>query len=351
MPRYIVIFVLMMLGISSAFAQEILPSKWVSPNYSDHPLVGKMVNADGKQVPTRLMLFRATNTRYILLGENHDNPDHHTIQANFIRAMARGERRPTIVLEMVTRRYNEQLNTFDLTSDPKLDAFAKSLDWEKRGWNSWDIYRPIGLAAAQNNLRMAGGNLERKTTRAISKSGLGSLTEAERKSFALDTDLPTSLAESLLEELKLSHCGMMSEKALPAMVNVQRSVDGSLADAMISTGKQYGALLIAGNGHVRKDRGVPFALKTLLPGSNIITLRGNAQNQNAPLKVRVPNSHNLSVGLIEVDPERQLAAEYGLRNKAGAALYDYVIFTPKFDISDPCEAMREAFKKTKKDKR
>ena len=61
------------------------------------------------------------------------------------------------------------------------------------------------------------------------------------------------------------------------------------------------AILIAGNGHVRKDRGVP----ALLPGT-------------------------VSLGLIELKESRSDAAEYL------AAPYDYLWFTAQVPRPDPC---------------
>ena len=64
--------------------------------------------------------------------------------------------------------------------------------------------------------------------------------------------------------------------------------------------------------------------------------------------VKVLNSHNLVLGLIEVDDERPNFEDYALQSSDGTPLYDFVLFTPKFDLTDHCAALREKFRKPKK---
>ena len=247
-----------------AIADTLLPSTWQSQHFADHPLIGRIFNDNAKPVSDGELLAQARKAHFLLLGENHDNPDHHVIQSNVIATIASDENKPSVVFEMVPQRLSSEIRQYDLQTDPQLDDFAKRLEWEERGWYSWGIYRPIGLAAARNGLSMVAGNLDRKVTRNISKNGINALSEEDQTAFGLQSPLPSSLEDGLIEELKQSHCDLLPERALPSMVNVQRAKDGSMADAMIRSGQDTGAILIAGNGHVRKDRGVPLVLRKRL---------------------------------------------------------------------------------------
>ena len=335
---------LLALAASHGFAQNILPEKWQSQHFANNPLVGQIFKGDGEKTTAASLALAARLYRYVLLGEQHDNPDHHRIQANLIAAVVADKRRPSVVLEMVPRSYADKIARYNLRTDPQLKAFAKSLDWEKRGWYSWEIYKPIALAAAKSLLAMVAGNLDNDVTRAISKQGFDALTPDQRKSFGLNGSFGDPNEQSLLNELKGSHCGMMPETALPSMLNVQRAKDGSMADAMVRSGLEVGSILIAGNGHVRKDRGVPNALRTLLPG---LTERKVTET----LTIRIPNANSLSIGLIEVAKNQTTFADYGLANEAGKPLYDFVLFTPKFDITDHCAALRKKFAPKSKEKK
>ena len=99
------------------------------------------------------------------------------------------------------------------------------------------------------------------------------------------------------------------------MVLAQRARDAMLADSMVRSSRD-GAVLIAGTGHVRTDRGVPVYLRARDPGAGIAVL--------APLEVR---------------DEWSGPADYA--ETPGARLpYDWVWFTPRMDDVDPCARFR-----------
>jgi uncharacterized iron-regulated protein len=123
---------------------------------------------------------------------------------------------------------------------------------------------------------------------------------------------------ALLEELKLSHCGMLPESALAPMAEAQRFRDAHIADALLKAlGEGAKGVLLAGNGHVRKDRGVPWYLSARAPGSRVAT-----------------------VMLVEVAADNEDAASYVPRDPSGAPAVDYIVFTPRAERGDPCAAMR-----------
>ncbi|MGH6914009.1 MAG: ChaN family lipoprotein, partial [Geminicoccales bacterium] len=91
------------------------------------------------------------------------------------------------------------------------------------------------------------------------------------------------------------------------MMRVQRARDAMMADRLAATSGKAGGVLIAGNGHVRKDRGVPWYLARLRP-----------------------DARSVSIGLLEVQDD--------VLEPPPDLPYDYVWFTPRIDDSgDPCE--------------
>lgn len=315
---------------TAALTQSIPKLQWQSKHGAESPLVGRIFSGSGSPSSWADLLSQAAGKHYVLLGENHDNPDHHRIQANILQGLIDANRLPALVWEMVPQRLSDQVNVYDLIEDPQLDDYARRLEWEERGWYSWDIYRPIALVAAKARLTMAAGNLDRKVTRALSKNGIEVLTPEQQADFALRHSLTVEAQEQLYADLRESHCGLMPERALPAMANVQRARDGAMANALIQSGDSgpdvdAGAVLIAGNGHIRKDRAVPFVLGYTLPDTPSV----------------------IAIGLVEVAPELSDFADYELAAN-GTQLYDFVIFTPQYDNSDHCAALREQFKQMKK---
>jgi hypothetical protein len=88
-------------------------------------------------------------------------------------------------------------------------------------------------------------------------------------------------------------------------------------------------VLIAGNGHVRADRGVPLALA------------GAAANM-ASIDARTPRSavRLLTVALVEVRREWRAPAAYAAAFSASALPFDYVWFTPRASDVDHCAELR-----------
>lgn len=335
-----------MMVASLAVAQTITPVQldWQAKLNGDHPLVGRIYNAKGVEVPLEAIYRRAVLTRYVLIGEQHDNPDHHILQARLLEALAKTRPNLPVVLEMVPQRLANALNLFDLNSDPQLDAYAKRLEWEERGWYTFDVYRPMVMAAIKNSLPLFPGNLDRATTRALSQEGLDVLSAEQQIAYGLDKPLDEDTTKAWNAVLATSHCGMMPATALPAMLRVQRARDGFMASQLIKLGRRAGSVLIAGNGHVRRDRGVPSVLSALQPGTEERTIAKTADGRD--IIVRVPIAHSLSIGMVEVDSDRKAWSDYALGAKdGGQPVYDYTIFTPGFDATDHCAAMRDAMKK------
>ena len=98
--------------------------------------------------------------------------------------------------------------------------------------------------------------------------------------------------------------------------HVQVARDATLADGLLAAAERAPdgrGVLVAGSGHVRRDRGVPFQLARRGVTAGIVTL--------APVEVVAG----------ETRPEA-----YGAPLGAKAPPFDYVWFTPRAKRGDPC---------------
>ena len=94
------------LPISHATAKD----GWTSQRFQDHPLVGTIWNSDSEAVTISELEKALANARFVLLGEIHDNPDHHRLQAQLIDGLVRKGRRPAIVFEMIPANLQPELD-------------------------------------------------------------------------------------------------------------------------------------------------------------------------------------------------------------------------------------------------
>ncbi|HEX2017941.1 MAG TPA: ChaN family lipoprotein [Aurantimonas sp.] len=292
--------------------------RWTSRHFADNPLVGGVFRGDGLPSSATALLQEAGSARYVLLGEIHDNPDHHRLQADIVADLARAGTAPSVVFEMIPDRFAPVLESFGASGAEDLDALADGLEWAERGWPDFSIYRPIFETVVENGLSMAAGNLDEAVVGAISRSGIDALAAEDVERLGLNAPLPAAQSEEMAEAIREAHCGLMPERAIAPMGLVQRAGDGAMADALIDAAKQSGsAVLIAGAGHVRNDRAVP-----------------------AIIAEREPRSKSVSVQMVEVTEAAESQADYGLVQDAPAP-YDFTIFTPRANVTDHCAELRE----------
>ncbi|WP_088347570.1 MULTISPECIES: ChaN family lipoprotein [Rhodomicrobium] len=289
---------------------------WLSPNYRDHPLAGTVWTADFKPVTAQQLETAAAQANFVLLGEIHNNADHHRLQAQMIEALVRAGRRPAVVFEMIPASLQAGLDRHLQSSPADAAGLGKFLNWEERGWPDWAIYQPVAEAALAAKLPLRGGALDRDTSRAIGKS------DPSQAKLILDLGLdqpvrPEAVA-GLAREIEDGHCNMLPKSAVKPMIMVQRAVDAQLAKILLGATPKDGAVLIAGSGHARKDWAVPTFIKQKLPDASVI-----------------------SIAFFEVDPERPAAADYVDPIAGLGAPYDFIYFTPKADLVDRCAEMAE----------
>jgi uncharacterized iron-regulated protein len=245
---------------------------------------------------------------FVLLGELHDHPEQHRVRLQWLRLLAESQ---SIALV---------LEHFDSDQQPGIDAarrgpendeplperahrLAKAGRFSFEGWD-WALISPVVEFALQRGIALYAANLNARETFAIARGQPHALSGAIPRQWGAQ-------AESIMSELiREGHCNLLPDPMIPAMVRAQRARDARMAQVMLDARAATGAkpVLLAGNGHVRRDVGVPLHLRSEAPGSKIF-----------------------SVGLLEL----------GTEDPAGA--FDARWITARHDRPDPCEALRQRF--------
>ncbi|MBI4248901.1 MAG: ChaN family lipoprotein [Elusimicrobia bacterium] len=266
----------------------------------DGPLDGRILDtASGRFIKESELIARLLDARFALLGEIHDNAFHHRLQAALVKNLA--ARRPSVGFEMLPSDVAPLVSREALGRPVTIEDVA--LAWQRGGWSLWDIYRPVAEEAVAAELPILAANLSKADKEKLKKEGWSALDPRMVRRFNLDQPLPPDLYDTLRREIIESHCGYNpGEEVVAKMIMVQRAWDATMATRMAS-----GGVLIAGNGHVRFDRGVPAYLSVLAPGETA-----------------------LSVGFVEVGPAEGDPAAYG------SMPYHFLWFTPRVDRKDPC---------------
>lgn len=293
--------------------------KWQGTVGRDHPLTGQIWDvAAGRFIDHTTLAARLARNRFVLLGEKHDSPDHHRLQAQLLRALIAAGRHPAVGFEMFD---TDQQGAIDRHLDAaRTDAagLADAVNWDRSGWPDWSLYQPIVEVALDARLPIVATNL---SPRMVSREGASSVEAGLRARLGIDRPLARDTHEAMAAEIRDSHCGYASDALIESMITVQRARDAQMAERLAAAGKERGAVLIAGVGHVRTDWGVPVYLETRLPGSTVT-----------------------SVALLEVESGETEPAAYASQFGDGPLPFDYVWFTPRVDDVDPCEKFRMQLK-------
>jgi uncharacterized iron-regulated protein len=292
---------------------------WESRLDIDHPLVGVVWDVAAKRpVTERELSARVQSSTIVLVGEAHDNPDHHRLQARLLGAFAARQEAPAVVFEMLDRERQPAVDA-SLSAQPgDVDALAKAVDWASSGWPAWSIYRPVFEAAVVAHASLLAAGLDRADAMHVAHDGVAAFDPSLNDAFGLSIPLPADVQANVRDEMREAHCGLLPEGMLDAMALVQRVRDALLAERLHEgTTKGHGAMLIAGVGHVRRDWGVPAQL------------------------AHAYGATSLAIGLLEVRDKVTSPDAYAEDFRVRALPFDFVWFTPRANDVDHCAELKE----------
>ncbi|MCU1718764.1 ChaN family lipoprotein [Pseudomonas sp. 5P_3.1_Bac2] len=218
--------------------------------------VGQIIELrTGQVLSPQQLVERLASAPRVLVGERHDNPDHHALQLWLLRALAAQREQGSVLLEMLTPDQQAKVDAAHREvqdGQPPADML-NALAWQP-GW-PWSLYGPLVQYLLRQPYPLLAANLERREVMQI-----------YRQPPALQGRQSTASAvrEALAEQIRSSHCDRLPASQLPAMLAVQQQRDRRMAQALLAAPQP--SLLLAGAFHVRRDLGVPLHLADLQAG-------------------------------------------------------------------------------------
>lgn len=224
-----------------------------------------LATAAGGTEMTVEMLDHLPPAQVVILGEVHDNPTHHANQARALAALAPR----AVVFEMLDIEQSLRI-TEALTRDP--DGLARVLEWEKSGWPDFAMYAP--LFQTRPMPRFYGGAVREVDLARARKDGPAAAFGRHAARFGLDRPLPPAAQSAREAEMQAAHCNMLPPEALPRFVAAQRLRDAALAFTVLIALEETGGpvAVITGNGHARRDSGIPAVLAVADPSVSVLTI-------------------------------------------------------------------------------
>jgi len=325
-PRALAVSALLVAACAPRFDPRLVEApiagrSWVNTEQRSHPLVGKIWDPRAARFVDEATLAAAVaSADFVALGEVHDNPDHHLLQARLVRAVTAAGRRPALAFEMLTADQQAAIDAA-LAGAPK-DPDAIAAVWQASRWPDFRYYRPILAAGLEAGLPIVAANLPRAQAREIVAKGKDALDEGLRLRLARDEPIPDAVAKELRDDMKESHCGELPEAMLDPLVLAQRARDARMAERMATAGAGRGAILITGKVHARVDRGVPALVAKDAPGKKVV-----------------------GIAFEEVSADAKTPAGYEEDWGKGPLPFDFVVFTPRAKREDACAGMRKHMEK------
>ncbi|MEI2677448.1 MAG: ChaN family lipoprotein [Burkholderiaceae bacterium] len=269
------------------------------------------VDASGRPINVSQIVERVRSARYVLLGEIHDNPRHHRLRAALLRSLLADGVPTRVVFEQMDRQHNAAI----AAAPRDTEAIVEAGRLDRKGW-AWPLHRPLFDAVLEGGAAVVAGNLGRAQASQVVRSGLTQappdlhhlLSPAGEAAAEGRAAWTAALETELLRLVEEGHCGALPRSMLAPMALAQRSRDAALASAMSQAPAGTRVVLIAGNGHVRRDIGVPHYLAVAD-------------------KLSPDDSRIVSIGFLERSSEGKTSVD---------GPYDEAWFTERVERPDPC---------------
>lgn len=223
---------------------------WQSSEGRDSAQLGQIHDlASGQLITPEQLVRRLADAPRVIVGEKHDNPDHHALQLWLLRAVQTQRPQGSLLLEMLQPEQQPRVDALQQQAQLPQDL-PKALAWEE-GWD-WNLYGPIVREALRAHVPLLAANLS---------------PEQMRQAYRQPQPLPgthsnrPAVKTALLEQVREGHCGLLPESQLPAMLAVQQQRDRRIAEQL--NGAPQPAMLLTGAYHARTDLGVPLHLADL----------------------------------------------------------------------------------------
>ena len=224
----------------------------------------------GGRIAAPDILARAAKAQVVLLGESHDDADHHRWEMQTVAALS--ALRPKLVLgfEMFPRRVQPVLDRW-VAGELDEAAFLKAADWSQVWGFDAAFYLPLFHFARLNHFPMVALNVERELVRTVRAQGLQAVAPEKREGVSE----PAAASESYLARLfqayaehpeKNAKAANHSDPQFRSFVQAQLIWDGAMAQALAAAAARNADALVVGimgSRHVAHGEGVQHQLDSL----------------------------------------------------------------------------------------
>lgn len=208
------------------------------------------------------VVSRISGKRIVYVGEYHDRFSNHTVQLEVIRALHLKNKKIAIGMEMFQRPFQKVLDEYIAgTIDER--TMLKGTEYFKRWGFDYNLYRPILTYAREEKIPVIALNIRNEIVDKVSKGGIDSLTDEERKEIPPHMDFSDEDYKKRLVDIFEKHAGfkeMNFDFFYQSQVLWDEYMSQSIDDFLKGRPdyqKDGQVVVIAGSGHLSFGSGIP----------------------------------------------------------------------------------------------
>ena len=208
----------------------------------------------GQRVSYWELINALLHERVVYIGERHDRPGDHRIEAAIVASLYSRERHMTIGFEMIQRPFQPALSRYEMGRIDEAEL-QREVEWSSRWGYDFEMYAPLFRYGPERGVTLVALNAAQETTRVIAQGGIEALDDEVREALPeLHRDRPAHRAR-VLEALR-EHPGMtdeMLERFYTAQLVWDETMAAEVLRALDEDFTRGQLIVIAGAMHTARD--------------------------------------------------------------------------------------------------
>jgi uncharacterized iron-regulated protein len=216
-----------------------------------------------QQLTQQQILQELGQADVVYLGETHNRAEDHQAQLEILQALHQQNQKIAVAMEMFQRPYQDILDQY-LAGKITEAQLVEQSEYDDRWGFPWEYYAPILRFAKTHQLPVLALNTPTEVTRKVARSGLESLTIAERRHIPPFSEIRTDNAEyrKMAEgSYQLHHqAGQGNSNSFERFFTALVLWDETMAEKIaqfIKANPDYQVVVLAGQTHIVYGHGIP----------------------------------------------------------------------------------------------
>ena len=295
--------------------------------------------ADLKALPTLgAIIPRLAEKQVVFVGETHDQFGHHLAQLEIIRGLHAIHDDLVIGMEYFQVPFQQALDAY-VAGESTEKELLKQTEYFERWRFDYRLYRPILRYAREHHIPLIALNIPAEINRQVARSGIESLSAAQRAQIPQDIDRSDEAYHERLRAVFETHRERgMAPGSFDYFVESQLLWDESMAETAakyLRAHPERRMVILAGSGHLLYGSGIPRRLLRRVPMDSAIVINAAVDITDPqmadfllfPTQTTLPPAGLLGVLLKQSDDDVVIedVADDGAAKRAGLQKGDWLL--------------------------